>query len=48
MTRTSQYDIAKLCRRDGIAQSWYYSWSKELLKAGKHNWLVLQTDLSRY
>ncbi len=23
--------IAKLCRREGIAQSLYYSWSKEFL-----------------
>ena len=27
--------IAKLCRREGIAQSMYYSWSKEFLEAGK-------------
>jgi transposase len=27
--------IAELCRREGIAQSLYYSWSKELLDAGK-------------
>ena len=27
--------IAELCRREGIAQSLYYSWSKELLEAGK-------------
>lgn len=27
--------IAELCRREGIAQSLYYSWSKEFLKAGK-------------
>jgi len=24
-----------LCRREGIAQSLYYSWSKEFLEAGK-------------
>lgn len=27
--------IAELCRREGIALSLYYSWSKELLEAGK-------------
>ena len=27
--------IAELCRREGIAQSIYYSWSKEFLEAGK-------------
>jgi transposase len=28
--------IAELCRREGIAESLYYSWSKEFLEAGKH------------
>ena len=27
--------IAKLCQREGIAESMYYSWSKEFLEAGK-------------
>ncbi len=27
--------IAELCRREGIAQSNYYKWSKEFLEAGK-------------
>ncbi len=27
--------IAELCRQEGIAQSLYYSWSKEFLEAGK-------------
>ena len=27
--------IAELCRRESIAQSLYYSWSKEFLEAGK-------------
>jgi transposase len=27
--------IAELCRKDGIAQGLYYSWSKEFLEAGK-------------
>jgi transposase len=27
--------IAALCRREGIAESLYYSWSKDFLEAGK-------------
>ena len=27
--------IAELCRREGLAQSIYYKWSKEFLEAGK-------------
>ena len=27
--------IAELCRREGVATSLYYSWSKEFLEAGK-------------
>lgn len=27
--------IPELCRREGIAESLYYSWSKEFLEAGK-------------
>ena len=27
--------IAELCRREGIAESLYYSWSKDFLEAGK-------------
>jgi transposase len=27
--------VAELCRREGIAESMYYSWSKEFLEAGK-------------
>ena len=27
--------IAELCRREGIAQSLYYKWSKEFMEAGK-------------
>jgi len=30
-----EYSIAELCRREGIAQSLYYTWSKEFLEAGK-------------
>ncbi len=28
--------IAELCRREGISQGLYYSWSKEFLEAGKN------------
>jgi transposase len=31
----SEDSIAELCRREGIAESLYYSWSKEFLEAGK-------------
>src|SRR5690606_22300451 len=27
--------ISELCRREGIAQSLYYTWSKEFMEAGK-------------
>ncbi len=30
-----EHSIAEICRRDGIAESLYYSWSKEFLEAGK-------------
>ena len=30
-----EISIAELCRREGIAESLYYSWSKEFLEAGK-------------
>jgi len=36
--------IAELCRQEGIAQSQYYSWSKEFLEAGKRR---LAGDTSR-
>ena len=29
------YSIAGLCRKEGIAQSLYYTWSKEFMEAGK-------------
>ena len=28
--------ISELCRREGIAESLYYNWSKEFLEAGKN------------
>ena len=30
-----EQSIAELCRREGIAESLYYSWSKEFMEAGK-------------
>ena len=30
-----EYSIAELCRREGIVESLYYSWSKEFLEAGE-------------
>jgi len=30
-----EHSIAELCRLEGIAQSMYYSWSKEFIEAGK-------------
>lgn len=36
--------IAELCRREGLAQSIYYKWSKEFLEAGKRR---LSGDTSR-
>jgi len=37
-----EQSIAELCRREGIAEGLYYSWSKEFLEAGKH-WLAGDT-----
>ena len=31
----SEDSIAELCRREGIAQSLYYKWSKDFMEAGK-------------
>jgi transposase len=36
--------IAALCRREGIAESLYYSWSKEFLEAGRKR---LAGDMAR-
>ena len=30
-----EHSIAELCRREGIAQSQYYSWSKDFMESGK-------------
>jgi hypothetical protein len=35
-----EQSIAELCRREGIAVSMYYSWSKEFLEAGKRRLAV--------
>lgn len=32
--------IAELCRKEGIAQSLYYTWSKEFMEAGKRRLLA--------
>jgi transposase len=39
-----EHSIAELCRREGIAESLYYSWSKEFLEAGKRR---LAGDMAR-
>jgi transposase len=36
--------IAALCRREGIAESLFYSWSKEFLEAGRSH---LASDTAR-
>jgi len=33
--------IAELCRKEGIAQSLYYTWSKEFMEAGKRRWQAI-------
>jgi len=32
--KSDKFSIAELCRKEGIAQGHYYSWSKEFLEAG--------------
>ena len=39
-----EHSIAEICRREGIAESLYYSWSKEFLEAGKRR---LAADTAR-
>jgi len=39
-----EMSIAELCRREGLAESMYYKWSKEFLEAGKQR---LSGDLVR-
>src|SRR6267378_4074551 len=38
-------NISELCRREGIAASMYYGWSKEFLEAGKRRGRRLQHQL---
>ena len=40
-----EYSIAELCRREGIAETVFYNWSKEFLEAGKRR-LVGDTERS--
>lgn len=40
-----EYSIAEWCRREGVAQGLYYSWSKEFLEAGTgRRWLSGNTE----
>ena len=39
--------IAELCRKEGIAQSLYYTWSKEFLEAGSGDWQATRPVLRR-
>src|SRR3954452_18424788 len=39
-----EHSVAELCRREGIAESLYYTWSKEFLEAGKRR---LAGDIAR-
>ena len=40
--------IAELCRREGIAESLYYAWSKEFLEAGQRHLAVLRRTGARH
>src|SRR5215510_14963858 len=40
-------NISELCRREGIAASMYYGWSKEFLEAGKLRRLMMARSLNR-
>src|SRR3981081_1208921 len=39
-----EHSIAELCRREGIAESLYYNWSKEFLEAGKRRLAGIQHE----
>ncbi len=39
--------IAELCRREGIAQSLYYKWSKDFMEAGKKRLAQSNQNLAR-
>ncbi|MEY9186449.1 hypothetical protein [Bradyrhizobium ottawaense] len=38
-------NISELCRREGIAASMYYGWSKEFLEAGKRRLAATRREL---
>jgi transposase len=40
-------NIAELCRKEGIAQSLYCTWSKEFMEAGKRRKLTAQAHQPR-
>ena len=40
-----EHSIAELCRREGIAESLYYSWSKEFLKPASDGFRAIQRVL---
>ena len=40
--------ISALCRREGIAESLYYSWSKEFLEAGKRRYQAIRRVRRRH
>ena len=37
-----EHSIAELCRREGIAKSLYYSWSKEFRKPASAGWRMIR------
>ena len=39
-----EHSIAELCRREGIAESLYYNWSKEFLKPASGGWPGIQHE----
>ena len=39
--------IAELCRREGIAQSLYYKWSKDFMEAGKKRRAIVKSGVCR-
>ncbi|MDG1337036.1 MAG: transposase [Tateyamaria sp.] len=39
--------ISVLCRREGIGESLYYSWSKEFLEAGKRRLSIAEKGATR-
>ena len=37
-----EFSIAELCRREGIAESLYYGWSREFLEAASAGWRAIR------